>query len=286
MQDAVELVRWEDITKVRGARGDDQCRVDAGCVHGQSLHQPVREGGLSGRHPESAANGLKKKSDGRHAGEVRRVDDTLVDNDRNLTSETDADTADDLVSNPFSGAGVNLEHVDQTRADRLDDGCNDHEVSELAKHRDESTGQDGQQTDRQDERDVANAGIGRRDVFDGLEVDGQVVDHDEHGADYEEHVGAGDSDVAVLQDPEGNQSALARVPFDADEDDDEQSKADQRSDNRRVLPGFGDAAPLQSEQVTDHGGHNDEGAGQVHLQEFLFPRGHRRFGLGWGAEKE
>lgn len=139
----------------------------------------------------------------------------------------------------------------------------------MAVFRNEPAGDDGEEGDCQDHGEVPHAGLGGRDAGDGLEVDGEVVEEGEESSRQEEDVEAGDDDDPLFQQAALQQRALAHEVFVYEEDDEQEDEADEGADHGGVGPGFGDAAPLQGEEVADYGGHDGEGAHGVHLEEFL-----------------
>lgn len=154
------MVCSEDFTQICGSRGDHKCGVHAGGIDGQFLHQCICETGLSTRDPERAADSLEEECDGGNVRDIRRVDESLVDDDGDLAAEAGTKAADDLVTNPFAVAGANVESVDKTCADGLDDHGENHEIAVLTEGGDQNSRHDGAQTARQNKGDVAHTGLG------------------------------------------------------------------------------------------------------------------------------
>jgi len=62
---------------------------------------------------------------------------------------------------------------------------------------------------------------------------------------------------------------VSTIPLDADKDDDEEPKTNERPDDVGRAPGFGGPPPLESKQIANHRRHQNHGAGEIHLQQLL-----------------
>lgn len=102
-----------------------------------------------------------------------------------------------------------------------------------------------------------------------MEVDGQVVEEDEEAAGEEEDEGHANVDVALFEDAADEDGALAVPPLDEDEEDHDQPETDECTDDSRVVPGLGDAAPLEGEDEATDAGDDGKSAHWVHLHDLL-----------------
>lgn len=193
----------------------------------------------------------------------------MRDDDGALDGEADAEAGEDLVTYPLRGGGVEVEGVDQSRADGGECAAGDEDVYVVTEHAYEDPRSDGGDGGSDDHSQIPNPAFRRRDAADDLEVDGEVVQQDEEGAAEEGGVEHRDPDCAFAQETADDHAALAEVVFYPDEDEDAEAEGDEGADDGAGGPGLCDAAPLQGEDVADDADEDDEVAEGVHLEELL-----------------
>lgn len=195
------------------------------------VDQPVREHTLTHRDEDGGAKELKEEHQRRGDGDFRGVEDRLNGNLGLLETETDTEADDDLVSDPFGVTGLHIPGHQEARANGRQRGTGEHEGGVVANLADESTGENGCYDCRDQERDVANAGLIRADALDGLEPDGEVVDCDEKGRAHAEGEDACGPDAPFLHHVRIYRCGLRSPELDANEDEDADAKDNEESDD-------------------------------------------------------
>lgn len=107
---------------------------------------------------------------------VLRTEHDLNGDERNLHPRPSANAREDLVADPFAGAGINLQRLKQTGADGKYRCTEPHEGCVPAKGGDEAADDDGGDGNANEVGDGADAGSFGGGAFDGLEVKGEVED--------------------------------------------------------------------------------------------------------------
>ena len=100
----------------------------------------------------------------------------LHGDERDLHPRPGAKAREDLVADPFAGAGVDLERFEQAGTDGEDRRAEPHKGRVPAEDGDEAADDDGGDGDADEVGDGANARSFGCGAFDGLEVEGEVED--------------------------------------------------------------------------------------------------------------
>lgn len=210
----------------------------------------------------------------------------MRDDDGALDGQPNTETGEDLVPYPLGGGGVEAECVNQTRADGGESAAGDEDVYVVTEKRNEDPRSDSSNGGSNNHRQIPNPALRWGNSANDLEVNGEVVEQDEEGAAEEGGVEHRDPDCAFAQQTTDDHAALAQVVFYADEDEDAQTEGDEGANYRARGPGFGDATPLQGQDVADDADENDEVAKGVHLEELLAQGGRRGDGSRGRLEEE
>ena len=133
--------------------------------------------------------------------------------DGDLEADAQPQTGNDLIADPFSGGGADVEGEDQAGADGSDDAGADHEGDEVALGGDVAARCDGAERHSDDHGEVADAGFLCADAGYDLEVDGEIVEQDEEGAAEGEDEHHPDVVDALFDQAERHDSTLTVVPL-------------------------------------------------------------------------
>lgn len=206
--------------------------------------------------------------------------------DRHLEAQSETKTSEDLVSNPLRGWSPDVKSIQQTDSDRTENTGNDHERQGAARDGDADAGGDSGQGNSEDQGQVSDTTLNRRDVVDDLEVDREVVEHEEVGAGDGERVCHTLPDISVLQQARGKHSPLAQPPLVETERDKEQTEPDEESNDRGIVPRQADTSPLQCEDVADDSCEHEDNSRGIELEHLLPERGLGGLDVGWEAEED
>ena len=151
-----------------------------------------------------------------------------------------------MVPDPHADRRVDVEREDHACADAEDGATDPHERGVRAEGRDQAAGNDGGDGDADEVRDASNPRLFGRDAFDGLEVEGEIVDVGVKGAGDEavENSTRAHASLAA-QDSGWHRCEVLQVELKTGEDDDEQSEPEQTAPHSTVGPRIDGAAPLQ-----------------------------------------
>lgn len=108
-----------------------------------------------------------------------------------------------------------------------------------------------------------------RDSLDGLEPDRNVISNDEQGARGAEHIDHSGSHRPLPDDTKGQRAAIALGVLDVEPHQEQNAKEDEAENDAPVAPGVGQTAPLQGQQEADDAGHENGGAFEVELLEYI-----------------
>ena len=95
----------------------------------------------------------------------------------------------------------------------------------------------------------------------------KIIDHGEKSSSKEQRKQHGAEDIAVLEQAGGQCPLVALPKLNTDEDGNHDRGATEETDDPRVAPRVGSAAPLKGEQQADDGRDEDGGAVQIQLAE-------------------
>lgn len=109
-------------------------------------------------------------------GEVVGREDDLDGAVGDLEGGAEADAREDLVAEPLRFGAAQAEGLDERAAGREGERAEAHERDVVAQGRDEGAGDDGGGEDGDEVGEDADAGAFGCGAFDGLEVEGEVVD--------------------------------------------------------------------------------------------------------------
>ena len=114
-----------------------------------------------------------EESKGTHTScrHVLRTKHDLHGDERNLHPGPGADAREDLVANPFAGAGVHLQRLEQASADGEDGRAEPHKWRIPAEGSNKAADDDGGDGDADEVGDRADAGSFGCSALDGLEVE-------------------------------------------------------------------------------------------------------------------
>lgn len=113
---------------------------------------------------------------------VLRTKHDLHGDERDLYPRPGADTREDLVANPLSRTGIDLQRLEQAGADGEDCCAEPHEGRIPAEGGDEAADDDGGEGGADEVGDGADAGAFGGGAFDGLEVEGEIEDVSDGGS--------------------------------------------------------------------------------------------------------
>ena len=238
----------------------------------QAGDQAVGEDRLRDGDEHGAAERLREEHQRGPDRDVAPREHRLRGQVRLLHPQAEADAEDDLVGDPRGGAGVRAEGGQQAGADAHERGAEEHERGVVADGGDAGAGGDAGDDEGEHQRQGADAGLDGRDGGDGLEPDGEVEDHDDHGGAEAEGEAEPRGHAALLEDAGGDGGGFLLVALHEDEGGGEEEGEDEEGDDPPVGPRVGGAAPLESEEQADDGGEEEEVAEGVELEEFL-PQG-------------
>ena len=234
-------------------------------------NQPVRQHAITHGDEDRRAEELEEEHERRRDGDLRDVEDGLDDDLGLLEAEADAEADEDLVSDPFGVAGVAVKGRQEARADGRQRGAGEHEGGVVPRLGDEGAGDDGAEDARDQEGDVADAGLVRADALDGLEPDGEVVDDHEEGRAHAEGEDPRGPDAPPPHHARVDRGGFRPPELDADEDDEADAEDDEEGDDPAAGPGVGGPAPLQRDEEADDPREEEGGAEDVDLREALAP---------------
>ena len=245
--------------------------IEIGHNAGQVLDELVGEDVLANRDEESAAKSLEEHHGSGANGNVFCGKRCLNSNQDLLHTETDTSTEDELVANPLRGTTVDFHRCEQTGANGHEDRREEHErrvvtnssYSATSNHRNDDEAEDG--------GEVHNSRLGCRSSLDGLEPDGQVVNHDEEASAQHGTEQCRSPDVAVQEDARRNRGIFLLPPLDSKEAACEENKEDQERNDATVLPLILAATPLESEQQANNSGQEASCSGKIELLNLLTP---------------
>lgn len=125
-----------------------------------------------------------------------------------LETEAYAKTEQRLISDPLRLRRVYVESRDETSTDRGQKRAEQHRRIVIARNVCDDARNDGHDQESQYQRHDHDTRRKRRGVFDGLEVDGQVGNRDEHGSRAAEGEDGREPDVSVLDNGGGYRARL------------------------------------------------------------------------------
>ena len=257
-------VAAEKSAQIGGAGAHDFGRVDAGDL-GELLREDVVEDVVRDGDKDGAAEAVREKDQGGAGGHILAGKDGLDSDIGLLHAEAEGEAEEDLCSDPLGVAGGRGEGGDEARGDGEHDGGGVHPGGVEAEFAGKGAGEDGGDDQRQDEGQGHDAGADGGGAFDGLEPDGEVVDHDHHdGGDHEGPPHAGE-DGALEEDARRDRGGFAFDLLDVDEQGEEDGEEDEEQDDAPGAPGVGCTAPLEGEEQADDAGEEDGGSGKVEL---------------------
>lgn len=269
LQDAGDLVRGEDFSKVRRASVQDSCRVDARGRGRENLDEHIDEGSLRGRDHEGAADSLEEEKDSRHLSQIRSRGGSLDRDDWDLGCNAPADTSDDLIPDPLPGDSADVQCIKQPYTDGPNGSTNDDDGRRDAGDGDVSAAGKHGDGNGQNQRQVSHATHRRADVIDTLEVDRQVVDYQEIRAGEEEGEHGLHKVHPIPSQAERHHRPVLLAPLPRRKDSQDHDEADQQAHHLRRVPGIHGPAVVQREDIADDGAHSENHAHGVHLQELL-----------------
>jgi hypothetical protein len=112
----------------------------------------IAEDRVRGADEQRVAHRLEEKRNCCPCGDVLGRYGALSGDDGDLEGETDAEACEDLLADPFSAGGVDLEGVDKTCVDGGEDSAGKHKRVEVADSADQAAGHDGPDCGGEDER--------------------------------------------------------------------------------------------------------------------------------------
>lgn len=113
---------------------------------------------------------------------VLRTKHDLHGDERDLYPRPGAEACEDLVANPLSRTGIDLQRFEQAGPDGEDCCAKPHEGRVPAEGGDEAAGDDGGEGGANEVGDGADAGSFGGGAFDGLEVEGEIEDVTDGGS--------------------------------------------------------------------------------------------------------
>ena len=176
---------------------------------------------------------------------VLRAQNNLHRDKRDLHARACPEARQNLVPDPTPRTTRHAQRIQHSTTDGEDGGSEPHKGRVPAERGDAAADDDGGQRDADEIGDGADAGAFGRGAFDGLEVEGQVVDVrvETHGDEAGES-GAG-ADGALGQDAWGDGRSVAESELHGDEDGDDEAEAKEAAPDSRVTPRVEGSAPLQ-----------------------------------------
>lgn len=108
-----------------------------------------------------------------------------------------------------------------------------------------------------------------RDSLDGLEPDGNVIGNHEQGARRAEHVHHAGGHRPLPDDAKRQSAAVTLDVLYKEPHQDQDAKEDEAENDAPVAPSVGQTAPLQGQQEADDAGHENGGAFEVELLEYI-----------------
>lgn len=259
------------VLELGGADAEDEGGVEIRDNGLEVSYESVGEHVLSDGDEEGAAEGLREHHDGSADRNVLLGEGSLHSDKHLLHAETDTGTEDELVTDPLRRVGVCLEGGQQTGTDGHQDGGQQHEGSVVADSSDESTRQHGNDDETEDGRQVHDTGLCGADTLDGLEPDGDVVDHDEESGTQHGTEPGGSPHVAVLEHARRNGGILLLPDLHSEETDNKETSDDQERDDAATLPLVLDATPLQGKEKADDGGEEQGSTLEIKLLDLFLP---------------
>lgn len=186
-----------------------------------------------------------------------------------LHADTETNTKEDLVADPRRLTSAHLEGSDETSASSHEDGGDKHPGCVVTSLGDDGTGDDGTADETENHGNGVNTRLHSTDTLDGLEPDGEAVEHGDEAAT-DEH-GEGDTavDAAHLDDARRDGGLLLSPDLNADEAEEQDAREHEESNDAGAVPGVGVAAPLESEEEADDAGEEDDGSDGVETPELF-----------------
>lgn len=241
---------------------------------------------MRGTHKDRAANRLEEQDNSRHRAQILGSSVGLSDDDRNLETRTICETSKDLIPDPFARAGANVQRI-QKSSGNSGNGCSaDGNRRSDASRRDRRAGDNGGQSNPQNQRQVPHTRLGGTLIIDRLEVDRQIIHQHEVTPREEEDIQRSDPDGTVFEQTGGDHRPLAVEILPDTKDDEDEDPADGQADDCGGVPGVGLAAVLKGEDVSDHAAHDQAAAYEIHLENLLAERGDDGLSLLGRVEEE
>lgn len=235
------------------------------------MEKLVGEDVLADGDEEGAAEGLREHHDGCADGDIVLGQRGLDGNKRLLHAEADTCTEDKLVADPLGRVGVSLEGGQEAGANGHEDRRQQHEWRVVADGGDGCTSNHGDDDEAENSGQVHDTGLCGTDAFDGLEPDGDVVDHDEESSTQHGNEPGGAPDIAVLENARRDSSILLFPDLDRDEANEKQTGNDEQGDDAAVLPLVFAATPLQSKEQADDSREEQGSTFEIELFDLLDP---------------
>lgn len=218
--------------------------------------------------------------------EILGGDRTLDGNHRDLESSSPTETGNDLVSNPLSSRGVDIEGVEETSTDGSKSGATKEEGLVVTEGRDKTTAKNGRDGDGDNEGQVMNTTGGRSVTMNRLEVDGDIVDGEEEATGKDEGESAHDPDGSVLDDSRGDHGSVTLPPLENTPSSHDENEADKETDDLRGTPLVLLTTILDGQDVRDSGTHHQNNAQGIHLSELLESSSLDRDGIAGSLEED
>lgn len=253
-----------------GAGHDDGGRVDSRSVLWDLLDEGVGEDVLGDGDGDGAAERVEEDGHGVADRHVLLVQHDLHGDEGDLDTGARARPGQDLIPDPRPRRGVDLQRVQEARANGEDGGADPGERHVRAQSGDAAADDDRGDCDADQVGNGADAGLFRRRALDRLEVEGQIIDvgvqaHGEEGGEKRAH----EHGSLPQHDPRRQRREVALPQLDAGEHQDQQPEAQQTSPDLGVGPGVDRATPLEGEEEADDGADEEEGADEVDLADLL-----------------
>lgn len=249
--------------------------VDSGIVREvalQSLSQLVVENGSDNGDSKHLSQTTDKLHRGCDSGHVLGLDCSLDCKGRRLHGETHTETANEEDKDGDHTRGVDREEDAESRAGNEKQIADSREEMEGTLLENPDSRRDRGDDDSNDKGHSLETSNGRRLALDALEIDRQVEEDSKEGHAAEEKGAVGRPEVADLEEMDGENGLLGKLPLDNDEDGRNSETGAEQSNDNTVVPGVLLTAPGQGEEDKDDSGEQESGSDEINALDLVLER--------------